>query len=523
MPQRLPLCALLAGSLLFAQSPDRNSPNSPYYFALNPPPSSHARTLKATLPPSLRTAVSQALIEENPGALGHYLLKLAAGNARLQRAFWNAQQNTRPDLQCGSSAGSAGTTTGTVGAGIAPVLCSAFESVGAVETVQGNVVTIRANAENFARALAGQDAGIPAGKTYLSKIEVFGTFETNQPGMQTVDVSHAATPAVVQQAKFIPDPRTFTSAGVRWNPYNDHDNAGSGMARKTSKRTREIVLASRLPDLMTADPDFQAGFFAALQTAFSRVTSSPEYQSLRADLLLQAASRDSAREAARPFTAADQDAETSAALDQVALAALRADPDLGKHIFEAARDASRSKLGDLTEVGHAISADYVYNRPYNQAVTHTFRLVADWKPKDSLGLYTGNFAVDLFGGDGQTGQLRDLQASGSVKRELGNNANFVLSGYFQYQKANALLHLSSANLAPGTEIQLNGSAETLLAPKGKIGVFQVLFNITSGTEKARTVVPIGFTYSNRTDLLHGNEFRGHVGLHFDPSTLFGKN
>jgi len=68
------------------------------------------------------------------------------------------------------------------GAGITQVLCAAFDSGAASETIQGNLITIRANAENIARALAGQPSGANQGTTYLSKLEFFGTFETNKPG-----------------------------------------------------------------------------------------------------------------------------------------------------------------------------------------------------------------------------------------------------------------------------------------------------------------------------------------------------
>jgi hypothetical protein len=63
---------------------------------------------------------------------------------------------------------------------------------------------------------------------------------------------------------------------------------------------------------------------------------------------------------------------------------------------------------------------------------------------------------------------------------------------------------------------LNGTAATLLAPKGNIVVAQamVTFPLKSGTK-----LPVGVTWSNRTDLLKGNELRGHVGFNFDWSSL----
>jgi hypothetical protein len=67
-------------------------------------------------------------------------------------------------------------------------------------------------------------------------------------------------------------------------------------------------------------------------------------------------------------------------------------------------------------------------------------------------------------------------------------------------------------VAPG----LHQSPATLLAPKGNIVVAQAMVNFAL---KSGTRLPLGVTWSNRTDLLKGNEFRGHVGFTFDWSSL----
>jgi hypothetical protein len=71
-------------------------------------------------------------------------------------------------------------------------------------------------------------------------------------------------------------------------------------------------------------------------------------------------------------------------------------------------------------------------------------------------------------------------------------------------------------LAPNTNIVLPGSAATPLAPKGNMVVAQAMatFGLKSGFR-----IPVGITWSNRTDLIKGNEVRGHVGFNFDWSSL----
>jgi hypothetical protein len=43
--------------------------------------------------------------------------------------------------------------------------------------------------------------------------------------------------------------------------------------------------------------------------------------------------------------------------------------------------------------------------------------------------------------------------------------------------------------------------------------------VTVRTARNGVKIPVGFSWSNRTDLAKGSEFRGHIGLSFDSVPL----
>lgn len=55
---------------------------------------------------------------------------------------------------------------------------------------------------------------------------------------------------------------------------------------------------------------------------------------------------------------------------------------------------------------------------------------------------------------------------------------------------------------------------------GNIGVFQAKYSIPIGDSGLQ--VPISFSASNRTELIHENEIRGNIGITFDLDKLFAK-
>src|SRR6202041_1537813 len=109
------------------------------------------------------------------------------------------------------------------------------------------------------------------------------------------------------------------------------------------------------------------------------------------------------------------------------------------------------------------------------------------------------------------GRFRDMQYSGEINWTLTTKKNSpVLSfqGYFQDMVSRAVLSIPAGDTVPGTTIMLPGPAATLLAPKGNIGIGEVLLSIPIGS--SGTKLPVGFSYASRTDLLTDSVWRAHI-------------
>ena len=92
----------------------------------------------------------------------------------------------------------------------------------------------------------------------------------------------------------------------------------------------------------------------------------------------------------------------------------------------------------------------------------------------------------------------------------------TLGGYFQYQMSPALIMIPGGATAPGG-VPLPGDATMLLAPKGTIAVAHA--SITLQIPNSGIRLPIGISWSNRTELLTGTEVRAHIGFSFDTHSV----
>ena len=215
--------------------------------------------------------------------------------------------------------------------------------------------------------------------------------------------------------------------------------------------------------------------------------------------------------------------------------------------FMSARDAAINTARQQTQSG--MSLEYTFSQPVNQPKISTIRLAytlhpglisADAKPAaapakptaagpaskpaaatnsklvDDFAL-TFNAAADLYDNPpAGISTFRDLQGAIQIDKHFGNTIG-TLAGYYQYQHSASALTIGQGNLAPNTNIVLPSAAATLLAPKGNMVVAQakLTFSLKNGAS-----LPIGVTWSNRTELIKASEVRGHIGIDFDWSSLF---
>ena len=137
---------------------------------------------------------------------------------------------------------------------------------------------------------------------------------------------------------------------------------------------------------------------------------------------------------------------------------------------------------------------------------------------------TANFTAAIYSSlpaGAAYGRLRDFQLSGEFDKPFGGTPDeprgtLSLAGYGQYQYDPTVLNITAGNLVPGTNIPLPGDAQVLLGTAGWLGVAQgkLTINLKKGLS-----IPVAVKWSNKTDLLKGDDVRGQVGLSYDLSAL----
>lgn len=422
----------------------------------------------------------------DPNAFAWAVIASSSQDPRQNAALHKAaciQSQDRVAQQVGAPAGALGSTTLTDKSDIPEVLAAAFESGGVTRTVSGNAVTFAVNGDGIYKFLAGQDLCVHD-DWGLRDFSAFATFQTSDPGKQSATAIDPTT-GKDQKITFLPDPHTLNAAGLQWAINNPRDPSNVA-------ETQDFVAA--IMDAIDSMPQSE------LLPILERVRTHQDFQAhLKTATVLAADATEEARKSA---------------VQETANAALQVDPFLHLRLAAtAARSLAPKRRFSLANSGLAFSVKYSYNKPYNQHALHNAKAIVSYTPQNKQVVVTGNFGADVFG-DGPQSGLRDIQASVSAVRPIpaisSMPANVSLSAYFQYQKENALLVFPSGNNVQG--ITLPGSASTLLAPKGNIFIVQALLTLTKSNT---AIVPIGFTYSNRTELLTGSEVKGHVGIQFN--------
>jgi hypothetical protein len=176
-------------------------------------------------------------------------------------------------------------------------------------------------------------------------------------------------------------------------------------------------------------------------------------------------------------------------------------------------------------VGNMFTFEYDYSRPVNQPETHDFKIIyaRDFK---AMGMLTFNGALSIYGtlpAGAKYGSVHYGQVSTEYDRTLtGSRQSFQtqlsLAGYWQYQPNPSVLNIPAGTVAPGTDIPLPNGTQEFVGTAGSLWVTQAKLSLkTSGNLS----VPIGVTWSNKTDLLEGSKVGAQVGVSYNFSSLKG--
>jgi hypothetical protein len=448
--------------------------------------------------------------------------------------FLTSLEAARSDEQKGAGQSSGGSTS-LVSLPGAPAILSAAVEAGALtqSTSNGPQTTFQGNAVGIGRLLLQQDQFPLCGNTdpktgklvdsceqplirALKPLTFSVSVESNGQKMQSVPVSGVATPGTTTgtpSSVSLPSSSSRISAwGVRYTLRNPHalDSQTSRTQYFQSLAKPGQALSAAASKFWSPDtagyPMFHTHYVAWLNSAAGALAALPANT-----------------------TQAAFEAEIARNVDALATIMKNDYPNFqsdGLAAWQAYQDFYQARESALNVLPNAaiLTIEYTHNDPVAMQSTSDFRFIASYQPTKSL-LITANATAEIYNStppSANVSQFRDAQISAEADLSLpqwkSGTPVFSAAGYFQYQNAPALINITNANLAPGTNIALPTGSATVLGQRGNIVIGQIKLTIpikTSGVS-----FPVGITWSNHTELLKANDIVGHFGIQFDLDSLF---
>lgn len=453
------------------------------------------------------------------------------------KQFLQSAARARLDEQIGSSPSAAGSTSVVSKTGLTSLVSMAIETGAVSQTIDQTVLTLRANADGLARFLSNQDVFSPcsgngscANYGFLKDIEVSASFNVGDSGSQTLNGTSVSGNPV--EFSSLLNKHQFSSATVRWAAKNDRD------LRSPKYRDQWMKwFKANQPRLNAAGEELLKFIDAVLLKVNTKVPIDPTTRAERADgATVYALWRAETKRFLKSENHADV-AENFAKRLDILLVEMRAlDLDFDAKLQDLANAyvryfALQRDLESTIVTDSGITAEFNYSEPALQPKLFTGRFAFAFSPNASStknpGTVTFNFGLDMFKDPQPTGEKlntsrwKDAQAALQFDRPLGprdSALRLFVGAYYQYQINSSIITIpENATTLPGTAIPLPPKGAPLLSEKGHIVVLQA--GITVQKPGGGLKVPIGVSWANRTELLTGNEIRGHIGFTFDSSPL----
>jgi hypothetical protein len=494
-----------------------------------------ALTQKSKDPGANLNDLARQIVSVENNKVGFAELVKAAMRAKLPNSSWyhtflSTAEETLADHQPGSTSTSAGSSSLVSKSAVTQVMGLAVDAGAMTQSTSGSTSTFTGNALGLYRYVTGHEM-FPycAG----SKCDSFGTSAARRLiGSISLDNTNSGTTSAATSGT-TSNPSSATSAtslaGSSWRmsswgiqyriPLGNRDEAGSTFQKAWNKAISQLTAQS--PLVKSAE-----NLNAQLSTSLNDFENNPSYKIWEGDAQAAIA----AILAGQAPTQASLEAALLPLLQKLAMIAANLLPSAAPSNITSAYDqyfAARETVVESVEgTLPGLSIAYTNSHPLNEANVSNFKLIFQMQPLKGRLTLAANASADIYDGlpAGSTvGRFRDMQYSGEINWTLTAKKNSpVLSaqGYFQDQVSRAVLTIPAGDTVPGTTIMLPGPAATLLAPKGNIGIAELLLTIPLGS--SGTKVPVGVTYATRTDLLTGPEWRAHIGLNFDFDSLFMK-
>lgn len=449
------------------------------------------------------------------------VLNLAQSKLTANTAMADAGQ-ARIDQQFSAPTTANGTTSLVSKPGSADLLSLALDAGVLTRSVNGTATTISTNADQVFRLITGNDPDCTVTckslggfeNRVLNPLNVSAIVDVSQTGTQAVPTTGQAsgtTPTPVSSATIPSGAGKLTGIVAKYRLLNQYDPrtdafkehwqaAVTNEARASTATTlgnRTVDVLNILQDNATPLDD------ATKQKMLADAQSDPTGEKLIQDF-------------SNYFSEASQKVMQDPTLkDKVGL------------VMQSRALYRQAWLDALAEAaGTLLTFEYDYNRPVNQPFTHDFKLVYSYDFK-AMGMVTFNGAYSIYDGaipaGAKYGRTHYGQISAQYDRTVsGQNKNLQtqisLAGYWQYQPEPSILNIPAGTVAPGTNIPLPNGTQEFVGTAGSLWVTQAKFTIRGA---GGINVPIGVSWSNKTDLLQGSKVGAQVGISYNFSSLAG--
>ena len=424
----------------------------------------------------------------------------------------------RPDQQLSPGATTSGTTSLVSKAGSAELLSLAVDTGAVTESVKGTTATLSTNADQIFRLLTGSDPDCTVTcenrdwfeNKVLNKTNVSASLNLAQQGSTTAATSGQASGSSTTPVASAAIP---TGAGklagiiARYQLMNKFDSRSDDFKRKWLQAIAKSSLKSDTKTLNDAQEKV-GPILEAISTTLNRTK-----------MVSDAESDPTGKKLIGDF----EDYFRSASQQPMQ------DTTIGDDIAEVMKQRAvyRQAWFDALDlaVGNLFTFEYDYNRLANQPITHDFKLIYAYN-FGKTGMLTFNGAISIYDTiptAAKYGRLHYGQVSTEYDRTItGMGKSFQtqlsLAGYWQYQPHPSVLNIPAGTVAPGTDIPLPNGTQEFVGTAGSLWVTQVKLTLKgSGNVK----VPIGVSWSNKTDLLQGSRVGAQLGISYNFSSLAG--
>lgn len=422
-----------------------------------------------------------------------------------------------PDQQTGPGGGTSGTTSLISKAGSAALLSLALNTGALTQSVNGATSTLTTNADQIFRAITRNEPDCLVNcknsdwfeSNVLGGINLSGTFSLAQQSTTTTDTSGQASGTSAVQVSSVAIP---TGAGklsgitVKYRVLNRFDpRSGQFKDAWNQALAKSTTIQSALKAVGDAtDPVTEALIAKAApldrQKIYRAAVSDPSGKALGSYY------SDYFRDATLPLVAEDGVATSIATVMR------------NRAVYA---DAWRTVLANAA--GTLLSFQYSYNKPVNQPQTHDLTLISGYNFKTS-GMLTFNGAVSLYSGSlpvgANYGRVHFGQVSGEYEQTFNTSGQLQgqlsLAGYWQYQPNPSILNIPAGTVAPGTSIPLPNGTQEFVGTAGSLWVTQAKITVKGS---GGINIPIGVSWSNKTDLLQGSKVGAQVGISYNFSSL----